>query len=114
MGAGMVAQDRLARLGIDHQPRLLIDLDLPLRDDALMDEEPCHRLLNVVNFDLGGGGCNPTAITNLPPAPGHPQFWQAGSNAGGFDDPTWKQTAPFATFDDVLEVAGTDDGNNSM
>lgn len=43
----------------------------------------------------------------------HPPFWSAGANPAGFDDPAWKQTIPFTTFDDVLEVAGSGDGNGS-
>ena len=32
-----------------------------------------------------------------------PGFWQAGENAAGMDDPAWKESFPFVTFDELDE-----------
>ncbi len=56
------------------------------------------------------------AVTEQMPSSVQPRqgFWHAGTDAAGFDDPAWKQPFPFITFDDVLEVAGTEDRGGSM
>ncbi|MEE8458967.1 MAG: hypothetical protein V3S08_03790, partial [Phycisphaerales bacterium] len=46
------------------------------------------------------------ATKNVPHISATPNFWQADHPAG-FDDPAWRQTVPFSTFDDVM------DGNDS-
>ncbi len=39
---------------------------------------------------------------DVPQISANPRFWQADHPAG-FDDPAWRQTVPFSTFDDVME-----------
>ena len=47
------------------------------------------------------------ATKGVPHISANPTFWQADHPAG-FDDPAWRQTVPFATFDDVMDGGGTD------
>ena len=42
----------------------------------------------------------------VPHISANPKFWQADHPAG-FDDPAWRQTVPFSTFDDVMDGGGT-------
>ena len=43
----------------------------------------------------------------VPQISANPKFWQADHPAG-FDDPAWRQTVPFSTFDDVMDGNGND------
>jgi len=45
------------------------------------------------------------AAKGVPHISAHPKFWQADHPAG-FDDPAWRQTVPFSTFDDVMDGGG--------
>ncbi len=45
------------------------------------------------------------AAKGVPHISANPKFWQADHPAG-FDDPAWRQTVPFSTFDDVLDGGG--------
>ena len=48
---------------------------------------------------------------SVPHISASPKFWQADHPAG-FDDPAWRQTVPFSTFDDVMGGGGG--GTNPM
>jgi type IV pilus assembly protein PilQ len=42
------------------------------------------------------------ATKDVPQISANPKFWMADHPAG-FDDPAWRQTVPFSTFDDVMD-----------
>jgi len=44
----------------------------------------------------------------VPHISANPTFWQADHPAG-FDDPAWRQTTPFSTFEDAMDAGGTND-----
>jgi len=59
------------------------------------------------NTDPGAVSAAPVrgATKEVPQISASPKFWQADHPAG-FDDPAWRQTVPFSTFDDVMDGNG--------
>ncbi len=49
-----------------------------------------------------------TGAKKVPHISANPTFWQA-DNPAGFDDPAWRQTMPFSTFEDAMDAGGTND-----
>ena len=46
----------------------------------------------------------------VPRVSSHQRFWRAGEHPAGLDDPAWKQSSGFVTFDDMVETEGAADG----
>ncbi|MCH8004934.1 MAG: hypothetical protein IH888_01735 [Planctomycetes bacterium] len=46
----------------------------------------------------------------IPRVSSHQRFWRAGEHPAGLDDPAWKQSSGFVTFDGMLETDGAADG----
>ncbi|MHC4303677.1 MAG: type II secretion system protein GspD [Planctomycetota bacterium] len=40
-------------------------------------------------------------------------FWPAGRTGAGFDDPAWDDSSDFVTFEEMLEIVGADDSDQS-
>ena len=91
---------------------------MPRSDDGFNDADG--------DWDIDTGGEQPPTtepaedpgpVSAAPPSNGaktvphisaNPTFWQADHPAG-FDDPAWRQTMPFSTFEDVMDGGGTSD-----
>ena len=54
-----------------------------------------------------------SATRDVPRAFSPKAFWPAGRTGAGFDDPAWDASSDFVTFDEMLEVVGADESDQS-
>ena len=72
------------------------DDDVDMDDDDFEEPGPVSRLPQV----------NQPQAREVPQAFSSKAFWAAGQTGASFDDPAWKSTSDFVTFEEMLDAAG--------
>jgi type IV pilus assembly protein PilQ len=75
------------------------------------DDDDDHSDMGPVSSRWSGG--DGSATREVPRAFSTKGFWQAGQTGAGFDDPAWDDSSDFVTFDEMMEVVGSDGGRKS-
>jgi hypothetical protein len=94
---------------MQRQPEWPVEPSQPPADPGMSDDS--HTDDSAPGPVSSIGSCSPTQ--SVPRAFSPKGFWPAGRTGAGFDDPALDDSSDFVTFEEMLEVVGADDSDQS-